>query len=378
MATGSPKMEQRSAVDVVEDIIELDVRSEDDNEERESALNGGEIFPKPVIFLAEDETNRLRLISESTFHHVPKSFQDDWRILLDERRGNVGLLDGFQFVVDRLMMEEGFRKVQYATTESEQETDSVRRSYYNHTVVCLPDQVFSCVLIFSRSQSWKVGQQAPIPVVVIQSMVPEQFRHLSKFALPTRILQSTRYWISNAYGGNLRSDVVEMYRNLPELSTVVKDTLVLKLKAIICHSLAPPILTGLDSLPCVLLEEILLRTKDAEKTVLTMRQTCKKLRHVADMGHIWRVLGRETFSALKSMSDAEVREKFGSWKQAFVTERRAEIEEKKRKAALEASYGAIVPYHWSGFNSNLFNFAPLQRQVAMPNPYANLFEDEWY
>ena len=74
--------------------------------------DGGDVFNRPVFLLLEDESNRLRLISESTFHHVPKSFQLDWEDLLYDRRMNIGLLDGFQFVVDRLMREEGFRVLQ--------------------------------------------------------------------------------------------------------------------------------------------------------------------------------------------------------------------------------------------------------------------------
>lgn len=46
---------------------------------------------------------------------------------------------------------------------------------------------------------------------------------------------STRYWVSNVFGGTLRTQVLEMYRNLPELARMLKDTLVLKLQAIIAH-----------------------------------------------------------------------------------------------------------------------------------------------
>jgi hypothetical protein len=115
----------------------------------------------------------------------------------------------------------------------EKETESIRRSYYSHLSKASNDGRYSCVILFSRPV---LERSKP---VVIQSALSDQFRKnlpSGRTVAPVTVLPS-RYWVNNAYSGSLRSNVVEMYRNLPELAIKLKDELVFKLKSIIAHGM---------------------------------------------------------------------------------------------------------------------------------------------
>lgn len=116
--------------------------------------------------------------------------------------------------------------------ESEGETEAVRRSFYTHLSQPSTSEPYSCVLVFTRTDTRTEKG------ICIQSKVQERFKKslFPDLHLPfLKITSATRYWISNAYSGSLRCNVGDMYRNLSELARFIKEGMVFKLKAIIAH-----------------------------------------------------------------------------------------------------------------------------------------------
>lgn len=76
--------------------------------------------------------------------------------------------------------------------------------------------------------------------------------------------------------------------------------------------LDPPLLVGLDALPLELLESLIgaCPIKDG----IRLSRTCKTTLDALNNDRIWRVWARREFPALCELTDADIREKHGSWR----------------------------------------------------------------
>ncbi|OQV23667.1 hypothetical protein BV898_02407 [Hypsibius exemplaris] len=323
-----------------------------------------EIFLRPIVTpsAGKDGSTAPRSLLECTEQAVPETFQRAWELLLEAKNGNIGVLDGFQLVMDTLMWEEGFVKLR---EEGDQEcSENIRRSHYTHRCNCpnLTRDDYSCTVIFSRADMARLPKQ-----IMLQSAVAPAFRVKPHPTCPSLSLMASRYWISNAYSGNLRTNIVEMYRNLPKLAIQLKENVVFKLKAIIAHGLEPPVLVGLDSLPLDVLERIFIRS--SLQSAVSLAKTCSRARSVFGLENVWRTMARREFDRFNTVSDEKVREEYGSWRQAFIHNW------KTRRTALHTRTLSFQPY------TNIYPWINGPGQVVrpvgyMPFPNLNPFDED--
>ncbi|XP_055355772.1 F-box only protein 7-like [Paramacrobiotus metropolitanus] len=245
------------------------------------------------------------------------------------------------------MWEEGFQKIK--VEDSETDTRFVRRSFYSHLSNPAPSAPYSCLLVFTTVMS---GQAKG---VMIQSVVAERFKHAQETVDSSGRIRSpdvpppslkiplaARHWISNAYSGSLRNNVVEMYRDLHLLARQVKDAIVHPLKAIIAHGLDPPLLVGLEALPMEVLERLAHTLPTSE--AMRLARTCKRLFSIVDRERLWRAYLLRDFKGFATFTEEEIKRFHGSWKECYEAETKRRNSAKAEQMRRYAGYTRLMPY----------------------------------